>query len=177
MGGKFFQSLRTVQTVAIKYAVDLLHPVQLFRGKPIALKPYFIDCADLRRRAVGDEKGRQIVHELRRGRKHRIGPEPAELMHTTVAADDDVILHGHMAGEHGAVAHDDVVAEHAIVRDMTRRKEHIVRADARELTVIRRAMDRYVFTEDIAVADLQAGISTRIFEVLRLPAVLLLLYF
>jgi hypothetical protein len=60
-----------------------------------------------------------------------------------------------------------VIADQTIVRDVAVSQNVIVRTDARDFTVARRAVDGGVFTESIMVADLRARDAAFPFQILR----------
>jgi hypothetical protein len=75
-----------------------------------------------------------------------------------------------VARERRDVGHDDVAAEHAIVRDVAVGEDVIVRADARDFAVARRAVNGDVFAKSVFIADFRARDAAFPFQVLRLQA-------
>lgn len=61
---EFFERLGPVESLTKENAMDLLDSVELRRGESATFQAHFIDGADDSRRAVGDEVGRGILHDL-----------------------------------------------------------------------------------------------------------------
>src|SRR6185369_9243090 len=92
----------------------------------------------------------------------------AELVHAGEAAHVHPVAHFDVPAERCVVREHAMRADHAVVPDMRAGHEQIVVGDARDQLVLgRAAVDRAVFAERVAVADLQARRLASILQVLR----------
>src|SRR5579859_7389905 len=148
--------------------VSLAHRTLGLFGNAIAFHADFVDGARLRRITIRHHKWRHVLHHLRATANHRHFADPAKLVDGRQPAYHRVILHHHVARQRRHVRHDDVVAEHAIVRDVAVGQNVIVRADARDLAVTGRAVNRDIFAERVVIADFHARDAALPFQILRL---------
>ncbi len=88
-------------------------------------------------------------------------------MHHTVARDKSPIFHLYIAGQQSPAGYDRMIADLAVMRHVRMMHEEIVVADDSGAAFDGAAVDLTVFTDDVAVADLEKTLLTFVGEVLR----------
>ena len=89
--------------------------------------------------------------------------EAAKLMHAGEAGNDDVVLGFDVPCKAGIVREDVVIGDLAIMGDVGVGQNEVIVADASWEFFVSAAMDRDVFTEDVAITDFESGGLARIF--------------
>src|SRR5215217_3383895 len=91
-------------------------------------------------------------------------------MHDTVTRHKSMIFNADVPGEKCPSSNDCVAADVTIMRGVGVMHEVIVISDYRRTPFHRAAVNLTVFTENVAVTDLEKSLSTRVREILRLMA-------
>ncbi len=120
--------------------------------------------------AIDDHERRHVLHDFGKPADDRMFPDPAKLMRGGKAGNDRVISDHTMPREAAVVRKNDVIAELAVVRDMGVAEKQIVRADPGRELLMRAAMHRAVFAEDVMITHLKCGWLTDVFQILGLTA-------
>ena len=97
--------------------------------------------------------------------------DPAKLVYAGKSTEGDPVIEYHVATELRAVRKRDVVTDHTIMGDVNVGHDPVVIPNPRATLVLNRSgVDRYKFTECVAITNFKDGGLTRIFFVLRYRA-------
>ena len=156
-----------VHLAAVKNAVSFLEGADGFRRKAGAFESDLVDSAHFGRIAVGDEKGRNVLHDLGASAGDGVASDAAKLMDRGESADHGVVADLDVSGQRAVVREDHLVANDAVVRDVGVSEEVAAAADDCFRAGQGAAVDRAEFAESVPVADFEKSRLAVVFEVLR----------